>query len=591
MSGILKKLFASHIIVIIVSFGILTVTIDYSINSYYEGIIANKLELSVKMLREILKNNLADGDAAGTQAEAKKMAAETSARITIIAPDGTVIADSDENPRQMENHLGRPEIKTALDGKVGRTIHYSRTLKVNMLYVAMPVTAKGKIIGIIRVAEPLSYAEAGIRHIRKIILIAVLTGLLVAFCLSFVTSSSFAKPLLKMKDTAEEIAKGEYHHKLEISSPDELGALAASFNTLSEEVQKKIAEITADRNKLLAILSGMVEGVIVIDATDRILISNRSFSDMFRIPPGGIEGRHYRDVIKSGEISGIIRESMASREPVRKEILIQDTERVFLIQISDIVSAGGKFLGIVAVFHDITQIKKLERLRSEFVANVSHEIKTPVTAISGAVETLLGGAMRDEAETKEFLEIILNHSVRLNNIVNDLLVLSKIESEEIKMDIAPADIKSIAGNVVKLLSDAADAKKLKIKIAVPDGLPKIPADEKKLEQVFLNLLDNAVKFTPENGAVTVRAEDSKDAVRIEISDTGIGIPAEHIGRIFERFYRVDAARSREMGGTGLGLAIVKHIIGLHKGKISVESRPGEGSTFTVSLPKAEKQAA
>ena len=583
MSGILKKLFASHIIVIIVSFGILTVTIDYSINSYYEGIIANKLELSVKMLREILRENLVNGDTRGTQAEAKKMAAETSARITVIDPDGTVIADSDENPGLMENHLGRPEIKTALTGKVGRDIHYSRTLKVNMLYVAMPVEEKGKILGIIRVSEPLSYAEAGIRHIRKIILVAVLIGLLVAFCLSFVTSSSFVKPLLKMKDTAEEIAKGEYHHKLEIDSSDELGNLAASFNILSEEVQKKIAEITEDRNKLLAILAGMVEGVIVVDSSDRILISNRSFSDMFRIPLGGIEGRPYRDVIKSGEICGIISGSIKSMEPVRKEISINDAGRVFLIQISDIVSAGGKFLGIVAVFHDITQIKKLERLRSEFVANVSHEIKTPVTAISGAVETLLGGAMRDETEAKEFLEMILSHSVRLNNIVNDLLVLSKIESEEIKMDIAPADIKSIVGNVVKLLAENIGSKKQKIKIDIPDGLPSIPADEKKLEQVFLNLLDNAVKFTPENGEIAVRAEDAKDAVKIEISDTGIGIPAEHIGRIFERFYRVDTARSREMGGTGLGLSIVKHIVNLHKGRITVESRLGKGSTFTVFL--------
>jgi len=586
MSGILKKLFASHIIVIIISFGILTVTIGYSINSYYEGIIVSKLELSVKMLREILKESLIKNDVRGIQDAAKKMAAETNARITVINPNGTVIGDSTEDPRQMENHRSRPEIRTAMSGKIGRNIHYSHILKVNMLYVAMPVVENGKLLGIIRVSEPLSDVKAGIKHIRRIILLAILIGLIIAFGLSFFTSASFVKPLLEMKDTAEEMARGKYHQKLDINSSDELGNLAASFNILSDEVQKKITEITEDKNKLLAILSSMVEGVIVIDADNQILITNHSFSDMFHIPFKSIEGKYYWEVIKSNEICDIIGASIKSREPLRKEISIKDVQsRVFLIQISNIVSTGSNFLGIVAVFHDITQLKKLEQLRSEFVANVSHEIKTPVTAIAGAVETLIGGAMNDEKEAREFLDIVLNHSHRLNNIVNDLLTLSKIEAENTKIDAASVDLKKIINSVSKLFEEGIHSKKQSIAIDIPADMPIIMADGKKLEQVFFNLLDNAIKFTPENGRISVKAENLEKMVKIDISDTGTGIPAEHIGRIFERFHRVDAARSREMGGTGLGLAIVKHIINLHKGRIKVTSRIGEGSTFSVFLPK------
>jgi len=586
MSGILKRLFASHIIVILVSVSILTVTIGYSMNRYYEGIIVSKLELSITLLKKIFKEDLAKNDYSGVQTAAKEMSVETNARITVINPEGTVIADSHEDPRQMENHGSRPEIITAIKGKIGKNIHYSHILKVNMLYVAAPVIENGKLLGIIRVSEPLSDLKTGIRHIQNVILLATFIGLIVAFGLSFLTSASFVKPLLKMKVTAEEMANGNYHQKLEISSSDELGNLAASFNILSSEIQKKIAEITEDKNKLLAILSSMVEGVIVIGSDNRILITNHSFADMFGAPLMSIENRYYWDVIKSGVICGIIKTSMESKEPSKKETGIGDiNDRVMLIQISAIRNVLGNFLGTVAVFHDITQLKKLEKLRSEFVANVSHEIKTPVTAIAGAVETLLGGAINNKVEAKEFLEIALNHSHRLNNIVNDLLVISKIETEDIKMDSAAVNIKNIIRNVVKLLEENSHSKKQSLKIDVPDNIPSITADEKKLEQVFLNLLDNAIKFTPEGGTILIKAADMETAVKVEISDTGIGIPAEHIGRIFERFYRVDAARSREMGGTGLGLSIVKHIVNLHKGSITVESLPGKGSVFSVHLPK------
>lgn len=465
MSGIFKKLFASHIIVIIVSFGILTVTINYSIRNYYKDIIVGKLELSGTLLTEVLKESLAKNDIGAIRSASKKLAAETNTRITVVNPEGTVIGDSNEDPSRMGNHGNRPEIKTALSGKTGEYIHYSDTLKVSMLYVAMPVVEKGKLLGIIRISEPLSYVKAGIMHIQKTILFSILIGLVVAFVLSFLTNASFVRPLVKMKATAEQMAKGDYHHKLDITSDDELGNLAVSFNTLSGEVQKKITVIT------------------------------------------------------------------------------------------------------------------------EFVANVSHEIKTPITAIAGAVETLLGGSIGSEKEEKEFLEIVRNHSARLNNIVDDLLTLSKIETKEIKIEFVPVHPKKIIDNVIKLLEEGIHSKKHTVKIDIPDGISAVSADEKKMEQVFLNLLDNAVKFTPENGSISVTAENLEETVRISVSDTGIGIPAEHIGRIFERFYRADTARSREMGGTGLGLSIVKHIVQIHNGRITAESRPGRGSTFSVFLPK------
>ncbi len=465
MSGIFKKLFGSHIIVIIVSFSILTVTIGYFMKNYYEDITVDKLALSAKLLKEVIKDSLIKNDMKKMQSLTKILAVETNTRITVIYPDGIVMGDSTEDPHQMENHANRPEIKDALAGKVGKNIHYSHTLKTDMLYVAVPVLEKGKLFGIVRISEPLSYVKAGLAHIQKIILFSILVGMLIAFGLSFLTNASLVKPLVKMRNIAEQMAKGNYRQKLEINSADELGHLAASFNTLSSEVQRKITVVT------------------------------------------------------------------------------------------------------------------------EFVANVSHEIKTPITAIGGAVETLLSGAIHNEKEAREFLEIALNHTNRLNNIVDDLLTLSKIETKEIKIDFVPVNLKDIINNVIKLLEDSIHLKNQFIDIDIPADIPEIPADEKKLEQVFFNLLDNAIKFTSDSGKIFITAQNLSDMVKIGISDTGIGIPAGHIDRIFERFYRVDVARSRDMGGTGLGLSIVKHIIQLHNGRITVTSQPGNGSVFSVFLPK------
>jgi two-component system phosphate regulon sensor histidine kinase PhoR len=358
-----------------------------------------------------------------------------------------------------------------------------------------------------------------------------------------------------------------------------------SYNTDKSDFLKQLSTTRVDRENFETILSSMVEGVIVINAKGNIVHASPNFCQLLELRSKETQNKLYWEVIWNQEINNSIKEALLHKRAVRKEInIIGPQESFFSMQISPVMGPDDKLLSLIAVFHDITELKKLEKVRTEFVANVSHELKTPLTAIKGFVETLKTSAKDDPVAVERFLDIIDKQTHRLESLVNDLLVLSAIESKEVKMNIVAEPLNRVILTVVTLNKKNIEDKGHQVALDIPVDLPKVLVDRQRIEQVFLNLLDNAVKFTPPQGKITIQARLEKPYVKVEVIDNGVGIPAEHLSRVFERFYRVDRARSREAGGTGLGLAIVRHIVLAHQGKVEVESKADVGSTFRIFLP-------
>jgi two-component system phosphate regulon sensor histidine kinase PhoR len=510
-------------------------------------------------------------------------------RITIINESGKVVGDSyesGENLLGMENHKDRPEVASALQGKVGKSIRYSHTIKVDMLYVASAIQVQKKTIGVARLALPLNELQ----HQNSMILKLVLLGLFLAFIFSLVLSFGFSnqvtKPLRKMVEVGKKMSEGDFTRRIKIKTKDEIGELGKTLNQMSVELSEKIAEITEDRSQLQSILSSMIEGILAVDQRGKVLLANDALSRMFELNASFYGKPHY-EVIRDPELNEFIQEVLSKGQEKRNEIsFIHPREGDFLIQ-SALVKhprEGGIFA--VFSFHDITELKRLERVRKDFVANVSHELRTPLTSIKGFVEALQDGAMNDPNQSAKFLSIISQHTDRMNKIISDLLQLSQIESKEFGLKIESFSIKELVEEVVYTLKRSADERLQNLEVHLHSEDAKVLGDKYKINQALTNLVDNAIKYTPEKGSIKIESRDKGEVVEIAVIDNGIGIPRSDLPRIFERFYTVDKSRSRELGGTGLGLSIVKHIIEAHGGKVNVQSQPGKGSEFGFTLKKA-----
>ncbi len=408
---------------------------------------------------------------------------------------------------------------------------------------------------------------------------------LLSFVLTFIVSQLLVKPVQQIQRVTEKITQGDFNDRLPLRRRDELGSLASNLNQLSSELQNKITEITQDKNELQTILSSMIEGVIVVGQDERIVLLSAPVYNMLELRSKETLGKPYWEVIRHEEINLSIQEALSEKKSLQKEITIYSPEEShFSMQISSVLSDSNDLVGLVAVFHNITELKKLEKMRSEFVANVSHELKTPLTTIKGFVETLKEGALTDPEKAKKFLDIIQTHTERLEHLVNDLLTLSAIESKGETLQLEKMPLLSVINPVLRLFKDRLENKQVHLNVNIPQDLPEISLDRIKMEQVFLNLIDNAIKFTPSGGNLSIQARREQESIRIDIKDTGIGIEQKHLPRLFERFYRVDKGRSRELGGTGLGLSIVKHIVQMHGGRVAVTSDVGKGSVFSIFIP-------
>ena len=571
---------------------ILTTTYFYlnnQLKTHVEIRIQDNLKKELFLNKNLIDNELSQKiNSADTDDLANRIGQSLGVRATIINTEGVVIGDSEvdrEELSKLENHITRAEVKDAIQKGFGQSKRFSTTIRKNMLYMAVPL-GKGKLAGILRLAIPLSDIEFIESKMFKTIGITIIFALFTTLIASFFVSVMISKPLYEMSTIAKRFAVGDFSRKTIVHSNDETGDLAKALNDMADQINAKVNSISSEKAKLEAVLSSMFEGIMITDGRGEILLVNPSVRKLFLIESSP-EGRKPLEVIRNNVIQEIVDKVLTkNRKIVTQEVKIDlPGEKTILINGVPIIK-GNVIEGAVLVFHDITELKRLEEIRKDLVANVSHELRTPVSSIKGYAETLLEGKVENEDTKKEFLNIIYQDSNRLANLIDDLLDLSKIESDKMKMEFEPVEIPPLLNRCISILEKSAKDKLIAIKSNVPGNLPKVLGDQGRLLQVLLNLLDNAIKYTPEGMSVTISAARKENVVQIDISDTGIGISEKDLPRIFERFYRVDKARSRELGGTGLGLSIVKHIVQAHNGQVWVQSILDLGSTFSFTIPIA-----
>ena len=579
------KLFFTYIIIIIICVTFTGILAIISLRNFYINHLSSNLKSNATLVANILEDDLSTNNLSQIKLKTKDLGKELETRITIIDINGIVLGDSEKDPALMENHADRPEIKEALQGKIGNSIRYSSTLEIDMLYIAIPIIKNGQILGVVRLSLPLTDVNRGIANLRKIIILATLIALAIASITSLIISLTITRPLQEMTKVSQKISKGDFSKKLKICRQDEIGQLANSLNLMSEELENKIRVISEDKNKMKVVLSSVIEGIIAIDKEGRIILFNNALKNMTDYSSDRVLGKFHWEIIRNNQLNELLKEVLQKGQPLTQEISIFSPQEKIFRASANPLTKKNEVWGAVVVLNDITEIKKLEKMRSEFVANVSHELRTPLTSIQGFVETLKDGAINDPGKAQYFLEIIEKQSNRLNNLIEDILQLSKIESQEIIMNLQSINLRDLIDKTISEFKKKIEQKNHKIKINISPQLPLIKADPEQIEVVFRNLLDNAIKYTPNGGEIYISAFEKAENIYIEIADNGIGISAEHLPRIFERFYRVDKDRSRKLGGTGLGLAIVKHIVQAHGGTIGVESKPGKGSKFFFTLPK------
>ena len=582
------KLTLAFSLPIVFVFAALYFYLDSHLNNYLDNRIQQTLRRDLSLCEVFIEREINLNNGIPDQTElAKRIGLAIGIRSTIISDSGVVTGDSEIEKSELakiENHINRPEIRTAFKNGFGASKRFSTTIKRYMLYVAAPIGKDGRD-GFLRLAMPLSEIEDAEKGLRKIIIAAVLLMLLLALALGYLISLLVSKPLIEMASVARKLAKGDFSKKTLVRSSDEIGDLARAMNYMADEIRDKVNSLSSEKAKLEAVVSGMFEGVILTNEKGEIVLANPSIYKLFMVDSSP-EGKVPIEMVRNAVIQDIVDRVLKERQRLTTKELIINVPEEKVIQINGVpVIEKGKLEGAILVFHDITELRRLERVRQDFVANVSHELRTPISSIKGYAETLLEGAINDKENAKDFVEIIYRDSERLAQLIDDILDLSKIESDKMKMALMPTDVAKMLERSIAIMTKQAKTKSIVIKPDLPFSLPKILADEARISQVLINLLDNAIKYTKDGGAVTVSAHPKDKYVQIDISDTGIGIPEEDIARIFERFYRVDKARSRELGGTGLGLSIVKHIVQAHAGEVWVKSAVGQGSTFSFIIPK------
>ncbi|MBD3322641.1 MAG: HAMP domain-containing protein [Chitinivibrionales bacterium] len=511
-------------------------------------------------------------------------------RITIILPDGLVVGDSERDPETMDNHANRPEIITALGGHKGVSMRFSATLQRNLMYVALPLVIDNKISAVLRTSLPI---ESITKALHATFYGVVLAGALIVVIIgliSVVISRRFSKPVEELKQGAERFASGELKQKLAVPSTDELGKLAEAMNTMARQLDDRISTITRQHSEQQAILSCMVEGVIAVTNDEYVISLNEAASAMLSVDRDSATGRLIQESIRNSDMQRFIKETLLldKMQTIEEEIVLTSAKlNVLFIQLHGTVlhDRQGNTIGALMVLNDVTRMKRLENIRRDFVANVSHELRTPLTSIHGFVETLLEGNVDDE-DRKRFLQIIATHVDRLNSIIQDLLILSKIETDAEKegLELEKSQLVPVIKEAIMVCQKKADDKNIAINLECDNGTYAV-INPFLIEQAIINLIDNAVKYSDDGKQVTIKAFSTGNEVQIAVHDQGQGVEKKHLDRLFERFYRVDKARSRKLGGTGLGLAIVKHIVLAHNGNVSVQSKIGSGSVFSVHLPK------
>ncbi|MGD9394553.1 MAG: ATP-binding protein [Dehalococcoidia bacterium] len=570
------RITVSFILVVIVSMGILGVYLVNSTRNSQLDSLRSELEDEARLTAEAsLPGFLSPNESNALDALAKKLGAEIDARVTIIALDGTVLGDSDEDPAVMENHANRPEIIDALATGVGESTRYSLTLEQRMLYLAVPVTYEGEVLGVARVSLPLTVVESFVHRVTLSIVIAMVVAAVLVALAAWLIARFTTRPIRELTAASKRISSGELGQKIAIAAKDEVGELARAFNEMSMRLKESVAEISEDRTRLATILDNMADGVIMTDDEGKITLANEAAQKLFRFRE--TVGKPLIEAVRDHEVDELLKLCLktAKTQSVNYE---SGTSKRYVRAIAIPVDHSG----VLLLFQDLTELLKLQTTRRELIGNISHEFRTPLAGIKAMVETLSGGAVDDKKAARDFLTRIDGEVDRLTQLVMELTELSRIETGKAELKLESVRLNQLAEEVISQLSPQAERQKLTMKKKLAADLPSVSADRARVRQVISNLVHNAIKFTPEGGEITITTRKLEGAVGVDITDTGIGIPEGDLPHVFERFYKGDRARSE--AGTGMGLAIAKHVVEAHGGKISVESREGKGSTFSFSLP-------
>jgi len=514
--------------------------------------------------------------------------AASGVRVTVIASDGRVLADSQSDVQTMENHAGRPEIRDAQAKGDGQSMRHSVTINRDLLYYAVRLSVADRPPVVLRFALPLQTVDEELAGYRRRLWLASVVMLLVTGIASLLVTQSLSSRVDRLRMFSRRVAEGDFRPIEADRTGDALESLASSLNETAARLDRTIRTLTEERNLSSAILGSMVEGVAVVNASERLLFANQGFAGILGLDVPPQPGRALVEIVRQTELLEAVRGVLKGEPRVETEIVTGTLRQHFFAATVASVSAAETF-GAVIVLHDITDLRKLERVRRDFIANVSHEFRTPLTAIQGFAETLLGGAMDDPQNRLRFLEIILEHSRRLARLTEDLLMLSKMDADRLDLEIRRLNVSQFVGSCIETAQRPAAEKDLRISVNLQQNVPDIVADRRRLAEVLQNLLDNAIQYTPSGGQIMVSASANGTEVVFTVSDTGIGIPQADQPRIFERFYRVDVARSREVGGTGLGLSIAKHLVEAHGGRIWVESEVGQGAQFHFTIPMFDRR--
>ena len=563
------------------------------------------LESRANLIRSQIGGHLVTGDNEALRRFAKEAGRSSGTRITIIAQDGVVLADSNEKAESMDNHRLRPEVIMAYAGERGVSVRYSDTLREKMMYVAIPLQAaarpteaidgKNGMKAVIRMAVPITELDYTLSKMRQRIALGCLGISVIVALLTYAISRTVSRPLEEMTRTAERLARGDFslrmQPQLNRTSSLEINELAAAMDRMAELLDEKIKAIVTHRNQLETVFSSMVESVIALDCQEQIISINRAAAILLGVRREDAQGRFIQEVLRNVPLQEQVQCILANREASENEIVFQDQagDKYLQTRVVELHDGKGVGVGVLIVINDVTNLRRLERVRRDFVANVSHELRTPITSIRGYVETLLDGALDSPADSVRFLEIVLRQSDRLTAIIDDLLALSRIEQQSEDHSIAKAAglLGPVLAAAVQTSKISAEQRGVHLAMACPDDL-MVVMNETLLEQAVVNLLINAVTYSKPGDTVHLAAATTGMAgagkVKISVTDSGCGIAKEHLPRLFERFYRSDKARSRDGGGTGLGLAIVKHIVQAHDGTVEVASVEGKGSEFSLILP-------
>jgi two-component system, OmpR family, phosphate regulon sensor histidine kinase PhoR len=597
------QIFPANLMTILMAIISVTWYASTTLRGFYLDEAAKDLSARASLIKSRVEKLLNESDFQELRRFSVRLGRESSTRITVIDQTGKVLADSEESPEIMENHLTRPEITQAFAGKNGRSQRFSTTLKESMLYIAIPIDRNNhpgaisdslRITEALRMAVPVTVIDNTLKGIQLRIALGSVMIIMIAAMVTLLISRNISRPLEEMKKNAEVFARGDFSQKMlprqRKSASLEVTTLASAMDRMAELLDEKIKAIETHRNQLDTVFSSMVESVIAIDLEERIISINKAAALLLGINRQEAQGRYVQAVVRNLDLQKQISKVLSTRDPVEEEIILQDQKGEKLLQTRIVTLFDGKSrsVGVLVVMNDVTNLRRLETIRRDFVANVSHELRTPITSIHGYVETLLDGALDDRDNAVNFLQIVLRQSNRLNAIIDDLLALSRIEkeSQEGEIILQEGSLYPVLVAAVQTCQIEADKGAIQLFLDCPEHLI-VDMNDTLLEQAVVNLLVNAIKYSHQGDTVTIKAFASEDPaarkVLISVRDNGCGIAKEHLPRLFERFYRSDRARSRAVGGTGLGLAIVKHIVQAHDGKIEVQSQEGVGSEFRLTL--------